>query len=449
MSRRRIAIYIGIALLAAFVLFKIGEKVFIMIKMRGHRGMPPTPVEIAKAQQQQWQDQIHSTGTISAIQGVMIAPQVSGQITKIYFTSGTDVKKGDLLFQIYPDILEAQLANNKAALSLAQVNYDRATVLYQKKVASKEQLDQYTTELQQAQANLAQTQAQLVQHNIVAPFSGRIGLKMVDEGNFVNVGQNLVSLQQMNPMRVDFYVPDRYINSLKIGDAVEVKPSSADDNTVYVGNVYAFNSNVDPDTRSFSMWAQIPNPDEDLIPGTYVDITMYVGKPHPVITVPQTAALFSPQGEYVYTVADGKATKTQVTVGMRENNWIEIKSGLKAGDTVVTAGQVKLYDGAPIVIAPTSTYAAENPPAIKYVTFPKGQPLTPEEPTSLDITTNSTGATSPAPATTTTPASTNNTATSTDAKSTSVATPTDTNKASSTTTKNVPVTTAPAGTKSN
>ncbi|MFN7097682.1 MAG: efflux RND transporter periplasmic adaptor subunit, partial [Gammaproteobacteria bacterium] len=216
MSRRRMAIIAVITIVCLFALFKIGEYIFIMIKMKGHHGFPPSPVEVAKAVQQQWQDQIHSTGSISAIQGVMIAPQVSGQITKIYFTSGTDVKKGDPLFQIFPDILEAQLQNDQAALSLAQVNYDRSAALYQKKVISAEQLDQYTTQLQQAQANLAQTQAQLVQHNIVAPFSGRIGLKMVDEGNFVNIGQNLVSLQQMNPMRVDFNVPDKYINTLKI-----------------------------------------------------------------------------------------------------------------------------------------------------------------------------------------------------------------------------------------
>lgn len=407
MSRRRMAIIAAIVIVSAFVLFKIGEYIFIMIKMRGHHGMPPAPVEIAKATQQQWQDQIQTTGSISAIQGVMIAPQVAGQITKIYFTSGTDVKKGDPLFQIFPDILQAQLQNDQAALSLAQVNYDRAVVLYQKKVASKEQLDQYTTQLQQAQANLAQTQAQLVQHNIVAPFSGRIGLKMVDEGNFVNVGQELVSLQQMNPLRVDFNVPDRYINKLKIGDTVEVKPSSADDNVVYVGNVYAFNSAVDPDTRSFSMWAQIPNPDEDLIPGTYVDVTLFVGKLHPVITVPQTAALFSPQGEYVYTVVDNKAVKTPVTVGQRQDNWIEVTSGLKAGDTVITAGQVKVYDGSPVVLAPSTTYAADAPASIKYVTFPKGTPSSPDASTQEDTTNtadaNNLTATEPSTTSTSTP----------------------------------------------
>ncbi|MBY0544459.1 MAG: efflux RND transporter periplasmic adaptor subunit [Gammaproteobacteria bacterium] len=371
MSRRRIA-YILAAVIGAFILFKIGKSIFIMIQMKKHHGLPPAPVEIAKAVQQEWQNQIQTTGSISAIQGVTISPEVAGRVTKIYFTSGTDVKKGDPLFQIYPDILQAQLENNQAALSLAQVNYNRAAALYQKRVISQEQLDSYTTQLEQAQATLDQTKAQLVQHNILAPFSGRIGLKTVDVGNYVNVGEDLVSLQQINPLRIDFNVPDSYIDQLKIGDKVEVTPSSSSNNTLYVGSVYAFNSSVDPSTRSFSMWAKIPNPNENLIPGTYVDVTLYVGQAHPVITIPQTAALFSPQGEYAYKVVDGKAVKTEITVGLRQADWIEVKSGLQAGDSVISAGQVKVFDGSPIVQAPSSTYAAEAPPKITYVTFPAG-----------------------------------------------------------------------------
>lgn len=371
MSKRRIAYIIG-AVIAAFILFKIGKSIFMMIEMKKRHGLPPAPVEIAKAVQQEWQNQIQTTGTISSTQGVTISPQVSGWITKIYFTSGSDVKKGDPLFQIYPDILEAKLKNDQAALTLAQLNYDRAAALYQKRVVAKEQLDSYTAQLQQAQATLDQTKAQLVQHNITAPFSGRIGLKTVDVGNYVNVGEDLVSLQQINPLRIDFNVPDNYIDQLAIGDKVEVSPSSASGNTLYVGSVYAFNSSVDPSTRSFSMWAKIPNPNEKLIPGTYVDVTLYVGQPHPVITIPQTAALFSPQGEYAYKVVNGKAVKTEITVGLRQANWIEVKSGLQAGDAVISAGQVKVFDGSPVVQAPSSTYAAEAPPKITYVTFPPG-----------------------------------------------------------------------------
>jgi membrane fusion protein (multidrug efflux system) len=367
MSRRRTIINIAILAAIVLVVYYIGASLYgYFTGKNGHKGMPPAPVEVAKAEQQQWQDQIHSTGTISAIEGVMIRPEVSGRITHIYFISGTDVKKGDPLFEIYPDILEAQLKNNQAALDLAQVNYDRAAALYAKKVVSKESLDQYTSGLQEAQATLEQTKANLVQHNIVAPFSGRIGLKQVDVGDYVTAGANLVELQQMNPLRVQYSVPDNAINKLKIGDKAWVTASSMP-NTIFKGTVYAFNSAVELDTRSFSMWAKIPNPDDSLIPGTYVGVTMFVGTPHPVIAVPQTAALFSPMGQYVYKVVDNKAVKTQITVGERLGNLIEIKSGLKAGDLVITAGQVKVFDGSSVIPMPSKTYPPEKAPQEKVI----------------------------------------------------------------------------------
>ncbi len=379
MSRRRTVINIAILAVILLVLYYIGMSIYgYFFGKGGHRGMPPAPVEVAKAELQQWQEQIHSTGTISAIQGVMIKPEVSGRITHIYFVSGTDVKKGDPLFQIYPDILEAQLKNNQAALDLAQVNYDRAIALYEKHVVSKENLDQYTSALQEAQATLEQTKANLAQHNIVAPFSGRIGLKQVDVGDYVTAGTDLVNLQQMNPLRVQYSVPDNAINKLKIGDKALITASSMP-NTVYKGTVYAFNSAVELDTRSYSMWAKIPNPDDSLIPGTYVSVTMFVGAAHPVVAVPQTAALYSPMGQYVYKVVDNKAVKTQVTVGERLGDMIEIKSGLNAGDVVITAGQVKVFDGSAVIAAPTKTYPPQKAPQEKVITSPDTETSTSPE----------------------------------------------------------------------
>jgi membrane fusion protein (multidrug efflux system) len=367
MSRRRLVFTVIGALIAVFILYHIVKAVYIYLHGGGKHQFPPVPVQVATAQKQMWQDQIQATGTISAIEGVMVKSEIAGRITKIYFTSGTDVKKGDPLFQIYPDILEAQLSNNQAALQLAQVNYNRAVALYQKRVISEESLDEYTTQLQQAQANLDQTKANLVQHNIVAPFSGRIGLKFVDVGDYVNAGADLVDLQQMDPLRVQYSVPDRYISQLAIGDQAEIAPSSTP-NTVYMGTVYAFEAAVDPSTRSFSMWAKIPNPNEDLVPGTYADITMFVGKPKPIIAIPQTGALYSPQGEYVFKVVDGKAVKTGITAGMRKDDLIEVTQGLQAGDVVVTAGQIKLVDGSPVVPTPVPTYPAAQPSKKKVIT---------------------------------------------------------------------------------
>ncbi len=360
--------------LLAFLVVIIVVIVTIMGIFRGFRAkeqqalsMMPT-VEVAKAQKAMWQDQINATGTISALNGVMIKPEVSGRLTKIYFESGDYVQQGQPLFQIYPDILEAQLQSNEAALAYAQVDYQRAVDLYAKRVVSQQQLDTQTNNLRNAQAAVDGTKAQLVQHNIIAPVSGRLGLKYVDVGDFVNVGDKMVNLQQIDPLRIEFSVPDRFINEVKIGDKVNIMPSSTPD-AIYVGNVYALDSAVDISSQSFSMWAQIPNPYHQLLPGAYVYITLFAGKPKPVITVPQTAVVYSPQGSYVFKIVDNKAAKTQVTPGERYGDDIQVIDGLNAGDVVVTAGQVKIFDGSEVKISPNQTYENENTPQPEMITF--------------------------------------------------------------------------------
>lgn len=364
MSKRSLvfAIIIIIFLATIYGIYK-----HLMMAKKQAYAMMPT-VEVAKAQQTMWQDQINATGNISAINGAMIRPEVAGTVTKIYFESGDYVQKGQPLFQIYPDILEAQLQSNESALALAQVDYQRAVALYDKRVISQQQLDTQTNNLRNAEAMVDQTKAQLVQHNIVAPVSGRLGLKYVDVGDYVNAGANLVNLQQIDPLRIEFSVPDRFINQVKIGDKVEIMPSSTPDE-IYVGNVYALDSAVNTESQSFSMWAQIPNPYHQLLPGAYVYITLYAGKPKPVIIVPQTTVSYSPEGAYVFEIENDTAKKVQVTPGERMGDNIEIISGLKAGDVVVTAGQVKIFDGSKVRISPTSTYETETTAQPEMVTF--------------------------------------------------------------------------------
>ena len=364
MTKRGIIISIIILIIVLF----LAKSAFIKYKINQMRTLPSATVEVATAKQQDWKDQITATGSIAAINGVVIKPQVAGTITKIYFKSGSYVKKGDPLFQIYPDILNAELASAQAQLQLAQVEYQRELELYQKNVEAKQSLDEKDADLKAAQASVKQTEAQLAQNNIIAPFSGKIGLTSVDVGDYVTVGENLVPLQQMDPLKVEFNVPDRYINQVKIGDAVNVTPSSATD-TIYQGSVYALNSAVYPNTRMFSMWAKIPNPDQTLIPGTYAQITLFSGQAKPVIVVPDTAVLYSPQGEYVYAVVDNVAKKVEVTAGLRKGNLIAVTDGLKAGDIVVTAGQIKLFDNTPVQISKEPTYANDNTSKTKTVTF--------------------------------------------------------------------------------
>ncbi len=314
------------------------------------RIMPPVVVQVTQAKTQQWYEQIQATGTLSAFQGVMIRPQVAGTITQINFKSGEEVSKGAPLIQIYPSILEAQLQRDKAATALSEVEFRRAEELFKKKAISKQNLDVQSSELVQNQAQVEQTEAQLKQNNITAPFSGILGLKLVDVGDYVSVGQNLVNLQQIDSLRVEFSVPEVYLSELAIGQTVELYPSS-EPKTLYKGEVYAFDSAVDTDTRSLFMRAKVANNEHKLLPGIFAKVTLLAGEKHPVITVPQTAIVYSPEGNSVYLAKDNTAQKVSVTLGIRRGLDIEVKTGLKEGDTVVAAGQIKLSDGASIKIA--------------------------------------------------------------------------------------------------
>lgn len=366
MFKRKLFIILGVLL----TVFLIAKHYFINYEKTKFMRRPAPTIEAATAKQTKWQANLLSTGTISAINGIIIKPEVAGRITKIYFKSGSYVKKGQPLFQIYPDILAAQLASDQANLSLAQVEYQRAAELYQKKVASKQTLDEQTAKLKSAEAAVAATQAQLVQHNINAPFAGKIGLKQVSVGDYVNIGQSLVSLEQTNPLRIQFTIPDKYINQIKIKDKVDITVSSAPD-LLYEGYVYAIDAAVNEETRLLSLWAKIPNPADSLVPGTYVQVDLFYGKPHPVLVVPKTAVLYSPQGSYVYRIKNGIANKRQITTGDTQKHDIEITQGLQAGDLVATSGQIKLFDGSPVDLANSSTYSEEKQVQIKTIHFKK------------------------------------------------------------------------------
>lgn len=357
---------IGIAIILLLLL--IVKPLFIKYVRAKHMAMPPPSVEVAKATSTNWQDEILATGTISAMNGITLKPEVAGRVTRIDFTSGSLVEKGQPLIQIYPDILAAQLAANEANLALAEVEYRRSAELYAKNVASKQTLDEQTAKLKSAQASVAATEAELAQHNITAPFSGRIGLKQIDIGDYVNVGESLVSLEEIDPLRIQFSIPDKYINQVKTGNTINIDVSSSPDK-IYKGYVYALDASVDPQTRLFSIWGKIPNPDNSLVPGTYVTVSLLVGEPKPVLVIPQTAVVYSSQGEYVYKIEKNIAKKTQVSTGSRQRHLIVITDGLKPGDVVVTAGQVKLFDNVPIKIAKTTTYDNEHSPDLTVIQF--------------------------------------------------------------------------------
>lgn len=345
-----IAVVTVISLLVVYYFYNVWQQIS---KMSNRGGNKTVDVTVVKAAQQEWYDQIATTGSINAIQGVTISSEVSGRVTEIYFEDGIAAKKGDPLYQIYPDILEAQLANAEAAASLALIDYNRSKELYKKNAVSEADLDTKSSQLAQKNAIVSEYQAQLRQYNIVAPFAGQLGLHLVDVGSFVTNGQSLVNLQQLDPVRIDFSVPENQLSELTLEQTVEVKASS-DPSKVYTGTIYAFDSVIDVDTRSLSVRAKVANPEHRLLPGTFAEINILAGKKHPVVTLPQTAIVYNLDGNYVFKADNNIAKKVNVTLGDRRGNDVEITSGVLSGDSIIATGQLKLFDNSPINILPES-----------------------------------------------------------------------------------------------
>jgi membrane fusion protein (multidrug efflux system) len=318
--------------------------------------MPPAVVSITEVKEQGWQDQVHSTGTLTADQGIIVKAEVPGRVTRIYFKSGENVKQGDPLVELDQSILRAQLQLYQSQLHLNELQYQRYSDLYKKHFVSTSDYDTAAANLQTTKAQVAQVQAQLAQMLIKAPFSGKLGLKQVDLGDFVTAGQALVNLQAINPLRVDFSVAEIFLSKVAVGNAVLIRTNSYPDK-IFKGKVYAFEASIDPNTRTLAMRATIPNSDNKLIPGSFVDVTLLLGHPQKLWVIPQTALVSSLQGDFVYRAINGHAVKTPVVVQQRANHQAIISSGLTTGDKVVTDGQLKIpFDGAPIMAAPPPTH---------------------------------------------------------------------------------------------
>ncbi len=326
--------------------------------------MPPVVVKVVSAQQKTWEESIQETGSLSAFDGIMLSSEVNGRITHIYFKSGQDVTQGQPLIEIFPDIVKAELEKAQAQLQKSKLDYQRNYKLYKKGFVDKAILDGYIATRDSAQADVNNYTAQLDQHIIKAPFSGNIGLRLVSLGDYVSTGQNLVSLQSLDPIRVDFSVPQKYINAISVGDKASITSQAF--STTYTGKVYAKDSIVDANTRMINIRATINNPKHILVPGTFVEVALTVTHPQPVIVIPQTAVVYSVGGNYVYVMRDHKAVKTQVTLGNTiADNMLIVTKGLKSGDQVISQGQMKLFDGYPVMTEQEyQQYAAQSAQAI-------------------------------------------------------------------------------------
>jgi len=352
-----------IMLVAVGVLFGglFGFKAFlggVIKKSISAQGVPPQTVSTAKAQFTEWQGEFQAVGTLRAVRGADVAPELSGVITAIHFQSGQAVAAGAPLVQLNAESDLARLQSLAAAADLAQANYERDKKQLEFQAVSQAVVEADAATLKSARAQVAEQQALLNKKLVRAPFEGRLGIRAVDVGQYVNAGTKLVTLQALDPVYVDFYAPQKSLGKIALKQKIVLK-TDAFQGQEFPGEVSSIDPKVDPATRNVQVRATVRNPKQSLLPGMFATVVLASGGPQRFLTLPQTAVSYNPYGDTVFVVEESKgkdekvalvAQQKFVTTGETRGDQVAILSGVKEGDTVVTAGQIKLRSGFPVIV---------------------------------------------------------------------------------------------------
>jgi len=357
---------------------------------------PPATVTAEAAKTESWIDRLRAIGTLVAIEGVDVAPQLGGTVTDYFFDSGKDVEKGEKLVKLDTSVEEADLADNKATLNQTILDYERQSKLVKTGAVSQAILDQTIAKRDSAAASVQHVEAIIAQKTITAPFAGRLGLRHVEKGQYVSAGQALVWLQALDPIWVDFPVPEASVAKFQIGSAIELA-ADAYPGQLFKGEVEAFDAKLSQEARMLMVRARVPNPHRKLLPGMFANVAVLAGGAKEFVTLPRTAVTYGLYGDSVWVVKEGApepapaspptasnepvasavaadATTTGavpaepkltverrfVRVGPTEGDRVAILEGVKAGEQVVTSGQLKLQPGATIKV---DNSGALKPPA--------------------------------------------------------------------------------------
>jgi membrane fusion protein, multidrug efflux system len=308
-------------------------------------------VETAPVATARLQEDVVAIGTLRSNEAVVVRPEISGRITEIGFTEGSPVQKGQLLVALDSSVYAAEVQQAKANLALAETTFNRTTELERQKFVSATAKDQSLNGLRVAQANVALAEARLAKTQIRAPFAGVIGIRQVSIGDYVKEGQDLVTLEDISSLKVDFRLPEVMLADLKRGQAVEVA-SDALPNRTFTATLDAIDPLVDQNGRAVVLRARLKNTEGRLRPGMFVRTRLILEERANALTVPEEALMPSGAEQYVYKVVDGKATRIKIKTGLRRGSQVEVTEGLQAGDLVVTAGQIKLREGAAVRTGP-------------------------------------------------------------------------------------------------
>ena len=328
-------------------------------------GTPPGPgagtvtVEAVKVATQSLPQTITAVGSLRSDESVTLRPEVAGRISAIAFQEGQPVVKGAMLVRLDPAVPQAEAQQARANLVLAKTKWDRAVDLAKSNFISGQAKDEAENNYKVAEASAQLAEAKLAKMDLRAPFSGIIGLRSVSIGDYVKEGADLVNLESIDPLKVDFRVPEVYMRQVKVGQPLQVQLDALPGRT-FEGKVFAVNPLIDAAGRSVVIRAMVRNPDTSLRPGMFARVRLITRDAQDALVLPEQALV--PQGDqqFVYRILDGKAVRTKVDVGQRRDSKVEILTGVDKGDVVVTAGQLKLRDGAPVSVAG----AAQDAPTV-------------------------------------------------------------------------------------
>jgi membrane fusion protein (multidrug efflux system) len=373
MTKRMVIMLVAVAIVLGAVFGFQAFKGMMIRKYMSAMGSPPQTVSTTKAAFSQWQPNIEAIGSLRAVKGADLSLEVSGVVDSISFNSGDDVVAGTVLLKLRADDDAAKLDSLKATAALNEITYQRDLKQFKIQAVSQANLDTDEANLKNVNAQVAQQQAILDKKTLRAPFAGHLGIRAVDLGQFIAAGTAVVTLQALDPVFLDFFVPQQAVAQVKLGQKVAVKVDAYKDQT-FPGEISAVNPKVDPSSRNVQIRATLKNPDHKLLPGMYATVDIATGAPQSYITLPETAITYNPYGDTVYIVhdsgsGDGKAPliarQTFVTTGLTRGDQVAVLKGVRDGDSVVTAGQIKLHNGSTVLIdnsiAPTAD-AAPNVP---------------------------------------------------------------------------------------
>ncbi len=359
--RRRMTIMLcGVFLLLGLIFGFNQLKTFMIKHFIAGMGLPPATVSTMVVETTAWQPKLSSVGNVRAYRGVELSTEIGGLVQTVPIKSGMDVKEGDLLIKLNDASDVAQLNSLKALADLAKVINERDRQQLAIQAISKNVFDTSKADAKSKQAQVEQQTALVAKKNLKAPFSGRVGIVMINPGQFVNPGDKLLTLQTLDPIFVDFNLPQSNAEQIQVGQEIVVTTDAFKDAS-FTGKITAVSPKVDTNTRNIQIEAQLANPDKKILPGMFANVNIKLGDEVKMLTLPQTAVTYNPYGSTVFVAKptgkkdkQGKpaleAQQVFVTTGPTRGDQVAILKGVEEGATVVTSGQLKLKNGTPLIV---------------------------------------------------------------------------------------------------